>query len=1261
MADRRVVVRLVGEVAQFQAAMGSAGTSTKAMAAQCQAAGIKMRTSMIGVGDAADNAQKRVDGSMNKMGDSLKRGMVLAAGMGAIGGVVAGAKMVMGFDVAMAKVDAVAGASTQQFARLRDMALEMGSKTKFSATQVAGGMEEMAKAGIATKDIFTALPSVLTLAAAGDLEVGRAASIAAITMTQFEKSAEDLPEIVDRLAKGAAASTADVDSLSTALAYVGPMAHAMGISMDETVNALSLFASAGLDADMAGTNMRGILSSMISPSKMATEAMEKYGIVLHDTQGNFLGFNNLSEQLSSKLGHLTDKERDFVLGKIVSNNQISGANILMREGAKGLDAWAAKVDAASSATEQASKKLNNLWSELKQLGGAIQSNVIRGVDNATPMLRSLTTSTTDAVRGFGELSGAMQATIVGLVLSRLAAGRFTSAMGSAGKGLGGFTTSLQITSRAQAEAATTAGNLLKATRGIGGLNAVPPSQIQALRQYADGARRAADQTQGMAGVIGRAHGSFITATGSAGRLSAGLRGLAGAARIGAGGLVSALGGPWGLALSAAVIGVGLLADAHGKAKAAEDLHKQSVQDLADALRESSGALTENVRAVALKKLQEEGLIDVARTLGISVRDMTDMYLGNEDALERVRAKLQTAKVDFIDMQKVAKNPWGADAAKQDAFFEAMNKLEDALPRVSTAAQDAKQKVQDYKDATGGAADATKGAGGAAKDATGAIAGVGEAGEGAAAGLDGMGKAAESTKDMMDKLRDSVDAIFTSLNAVSDAKSKFFSGDDKGKNPFEDEESVPGVDKKRRVAIADPRKPKTTTTVSGNKTTTTTVTPTRTGSITRTRVVTRTPGKETAGGITFDKDGTAIIAPGGRGPGKETVKETTKVTRGGVPKLWKMETIPGSGKDSKRTLKIKPVIDWTTGRFDVTSEKGRAQNDWMATRARDAASVWEEVYADAMVGVDAKDVEGRRAAAVIATAEFSRLRDTMIDGLVSMTGMSRKAAETVVNAYLPLPKVLAGLNGEKGLEKLVEDAKKAGMVLTELDGTQVGIDVNSEAAADKLVKLGGKLKRLPNGKFRVVFANATAATKAITHVVRPRSVAVKPVLSASDRNEFEEIRKRLGRPVRVPVKFVTDFDPSVQRLYDVLNDPKTKMPHQARQAHKRKLEAEYGGQLKKRALGGIESHVAGGPNMLYGERQTGMEAYIPKTGSRDVGMATLATAASWYGQTMQPASSPHVNVQARVFVGDREITDMIRVEVDSHGQNIARQSAYGRRA
>jgi TP901 family phage tail tape measure protein len=110
----------------------------------------------------------------------------------------------------------------------------------------------------------------------------------------------------------------------------------------------------------------------------------------------------------------------------------------------------------------------------------------------------------------------------------------------------------------------------------------------------------------------------------------GPRGAAVASRLSS--LGGFLAGPWGLALGAAAVAALLFADS--KAQAAAE-----VEAFTRAIEADSGALGDNSRAQVINRLQSEGLLDIARKLGIDLGVLTDAAMGNKNALKQVHEQL----------------------------------------------------------------------------------------------------------------------------------------------------------------------------------------------------------------------------------------------------------------------------------------------------------------------------------------------------------------------------------------------------------------------------------------------------------------------------------------------------------------------------------------------------------------------------------------------------------------------------------------------
>jgi TP901 family phage tail tape measure protein len=422
VVTRTVKVVGRGDYSDLIHANGKAGMSTQQLdremaklekqQAKTQAAiaatGKKLETDLVRQLDAATKKQEEARLATSKHAMLLGGGMVLGLGFA----VAAFAR----FDAEMSNVGAASGATGQDLDALRQAALDAGQATVFSATDAARAEEELAKAGVSVQDVLSGgLIGSLNLATAGALDLGRAAEIAASTMTQFKLHGSDIPHIADLLAAGAGKAQGSVEDLGLALKYVGPVAGQMGVSLEETTGTLAELASNGILADSAGTGLRGVLMALTSPSAKAAGTMQDLGIQVYDAHGKFVGFRGVAEQLHRSLGGLSAQQRDVALGQIFGNEQIVAARILYAGGAAAVDDWTGKVNDSGYAARFAAERMNNLAGDVEQLKGSLETALIKSGSGANTSLRFLTQTTTGLVNAFAGLPGPLQAAGTGLL------------------------------------------------------------------------------------------------------------------------------------------------------------------------------------------------------------------------------------------------------------------------------------------------------------------------------------------------------------------------------------------------------------------------------------------------------------------------------------------------------------------------------------------------------------------------------------------------------------------------------------------------------------------------------------------------------------------------------------------------------------------------------------------------------------------------------------------------------------------------------
>jgi TP901 family phage tail tape measure protein len=392
VADRVIRVRLQAEINSYLANMKQAATA------------------------AQDFGRQLTSGS--KAGDQVLGDLGRTAGIAglAIGtGLGLAARAAMGFDQEMSNLAATSGATADEMDRLRQSALDAGAATTFSASEAAQAQVELAKAGISTSDILSgALAGSLDLAAAGNLNLAQAAEIAAAAMTTFDLAGSDVDRIADALAAGANKSAANVDDMALALQQSGLVADQLGLSLEETVGILALFAQNGLRGSDAGTSFKTMLQRLTPQSAEAREEMERLGIEMFNASGEFIGIDAAAEELRTSLIGLTEEQRASALAVLYGSDAVRAATILMENGAAGVSDWTLAVTDAGYAADLAREKTDNLAGDLEQLGGAFETSLIAGGSKATDTLRGLVQAATDVVGGFAAMPDQLQTVGVGL-------------------------------------------------------------------------------------------------------------------------------------------------------------------------------------------------------------------------------------------------------------------------------------------------------------------------------------------------------------------------------------------------------------------------------------------------------------------------------------------------------------------------------------------------------------------------------------------------------------------------------------------------------------------------------------------------------------------------------------------------------------------------------------------------------------------------------------------------------------------------------
>ncbi|WP_195193156.1 phage tail tape measure protein [Collinsella aerofaciens] len=363
------------------------------------------------------SATKALGEGITDLGRSMTLGLtvpIVAAG-GAATSVAAS------FDDAMSQVQGALGGASVDMDGLRALALQLGADTVFSATESAQAMVELAKGGLTEAQIKGgALAASMDLAAAGQLNLAAAAATTVQMMGSFGLGAGDATRIANALAGAANASSADVSDLTQAMSQCSAQASLAGWSLEDTAAALALFADHGVKGSDAGTSLKTMLQRLAAPTDQAAEAIAAYGLNIRDSNGKMKDISGIADELTGKLGGLSDAERDAALQTIFGSDASRAAAILMQSGSEGLAKYIAATNDATAAETMANAQKGELSWALENMGGAVESASIAFGTALAPAITAVAGVIGNVAEAFASLPAGVQ-TAIAVVLALVAA------------------------------------------------------------------------------------------------------------------------------------------------------------------------------------------------------------------------------------------------------------------------------------------------------------------------------------------------------------------------------------------------------------------------------------------------------------------------------------------------------------------------------------------------------------------------------------------------------------------------------------------------------------------------------------------------------------------------------------------------------------------------------------------------------------------------------------------------------------------------
>ena len=309
------------------------------------------------------------------------------------------------FEASMSKVEALSGATGAELEAMSQKAQELGSSTKFSASEVADGFSYMALAGWDAQQSVAAIDGIVNLAAASEMDLASASDMVTDYLSAFGMEASRAGEMADMMAYAQANSNTTTTQLGDAFGNCAANMNAAGQDMKTTTSFLQAFANQGVKGSEAGTKLSAIMRDITAKMKDGAIQIGDTSVAVVDSEGNFRDLTDIMMDVEAATDGMGTAERSAALSATFTSRSVSGLNMILAEGVGNIASYEAQLESCDgTAATMAGTMQNNLQgaitnmnSAAEGLGIALYNQVSGPLTDAVRLATDLISAITDVI------------------------------------------------------------------------------------------------------------------------------------------------------------------------------------------------------------------------------------------------------------------------------------------------------------------------------------------------------------------------------------------------------------------------------------------------------------------------------------------------------------------------------------------------------------------------------------------------------------------------------------------------------------------------------------------------------------------------------------------------------------------------------------------------------------------------------------------------------------------------------------------------
>lgn len=528
------------------------------------------------------------------------------------------------FESAMSEVEAISGATGDELGKLTEKAEELGSTTKFTATEVGQAFKYMSLAGWDVEQSMDGIQGILDLAAASGMELAKASDMVTDYLSAFNLEAKDSSRIADLLASAQASANTSAEQLGEAYGNCATTLSAAGQSIETVTAVLEGMSNNGTKGAEAGTQLAAVMSQITAKMKDGAISIGETSVAVQDSNGNYRDLLDILGDVEKATEGMGTAEKAAALSAVFNRTSLKGLNTILNESIPAIRTYRDGLnDATGAASNMASTMQDNLQGKVTELNSALEGLGIEAYNGiAEPLtagVKVLTSFVSECTKALKDLPAPLKAVVSGVGLATAGVAKLTPSAVTL------------LTTIKQFKTANEMITALKAINNVGG------STAGAVGAVAEAVGDLTDAAQG-AGAVADVADSIDDVTDVASDGTRALSGLGSAA------------GTAGTSFTGAGIAIaGVTAIVAGSIAAADALHKRIIEsdevlklylDTAEEATEATKELSESMKNVGT---------DLADTLGTNTASF-NMATPLISELSKLQSQTQYTTADMTIMQ-----------------------------------------------------------------------------------------------------------------------------------------------------------------------------------------------------------------------------------------------------------------------------------------------------------------------------------------------------------------------------------------------------------------------------------------------------------------------------------------------------------------------------------------------------------------------------------------------------------------------------------